>query len=240
MNFRAIRVILYLIYYFSSTAPLRRRLRALEQKDPKKAQEIAFASVQKAINHVIRICGVDVTVEGKENIPDEAVLFVGNHTSYFDIVTLLHVSDRPLGFVAKKELRSIPGLSGWMERIHCLFLDRNDLKQGFATIMEGVESLKSGYSMCVYPEGTRSKTGELGEFHAGSLKMAQRSKSPVVPVAVSGTRDIYENNKGFVLTPAHVKISFGSPFVITDLPKEERKFASDKTKQAIADLLDQM
>lgn len=63
-----------------------------------------------------------------------------------------------------------------MKRIHCLFLDRKDIRKGLQTILEGAEYLKEGYSMCIYPEGTRSTTGELGEFKGGSLKMAQKAK----------------------------------------------------------------
>lgn len=238
MNFRAFRVIAFLVYYLTSTIPLRRRLRILAQTDPKKSNELAFASVRKAIRHIMDIAGIDVTVDGLENIPDRSVLYVGNHCSYFDIVTLAGVVPGTVGFVAKQELLKIPGLASWMKLIHCLFLDRGDLRQGLDTIMEGVGYLKDGYSMAIYPEGTRSKTGQMAEFHGGSLKMAQRAKAPVVPVATSGTRDIYENNKGFVLTPSKVHISFGQPFVITDLPPAERKFASDYTKKSIQDLLD--
>ncbi len=238
MNVRAMRLILFLVKYLTSTAPLRSRLKTLARTDPAKSNELAFASVQKAFNDVLRICNVDLTVEGIHNIPDQPVLFVGNHTSYFDIVTLGAVSPRPIGFVAKQEILKVPGLASWMKLIHCLFLDRKNIKQGLETIMAGVDNLKQGYSMGIYPEGTRSETGELLEFHAGSLKMAQRAKAPVVPVAVSGTRAIYEDNKGLIIKPSSVHISFGEPFVITDLPPKERKYAADYTKKAIQELLD--
>lgn len=99
-----------------------------------------------------------------------------------------------------------------MKRIHCLFLDRKDIRKGLQTILEGAEYLKEGYSMCIYPEGTRSTNGELGEFKGGSLKMAQKAKAPIVPVAIRGTRDIFENNLGLRVCPSHVTISFGTPF----------------------------
>lgn len=92
--------------------------------------------------------------------------------------------------------------------------------------------------MCIYPEGTRSKDGELGAFKGGSLKMAQKANVPIVPVAITGTRDIFENNEGLRIRPSHVQITFGTPFTIAALPKEEKKFAADCAKNAIAEMLD--
>lgn len=92
--------------------------------------------------------------------------------------------------------------------------------------------------MCIYPEGTRSTTGQLGEFKGGSLKMAQKADVPIVPVAMTGTRDIFENNKGLRISPSNVKVTFGVPFKISELPKEEKKFAAKRTKQLIENMLE--
>lgn len=148
----------------------------LEQTDPQKASRIAQEHVQKVFRHLLKISGVTIEVNGLENIPDEAALFVGNHSSYFDIIVTGAAIPGGVGFVAKDSLGNIPGLSSWMKRIHCLFLDRKDIRKGLQTILEGAEYLKEGYSMCIYPEGTRSTNGELGEFKGGSLKMAQKPK----------------------------------------------------------------
>lgn len=238
MNLRAIRTLLYLICYLISSTPTRIRLRKLAETDPRQSNDLAWQEIRKAVKKLMEINGSQIEVDGLENIPDQACLYVGNHTSYFDIVVLSATSPGSIGFVAKDSLEKIPGLAGWMRLIHCLFLDRNDIKKGLETIMTGVGYLKEGYSMCIYPEGTRSKTGQLGEFKGGALKMAQRAKAPVVPVAVSGTREIFENNAGLQIKPAQVHISFGQPFVITDLPPAQRKFAADYTKDAIQNLLD--
>ena len=193
---------------------MRARLKKLEKTDPQEASRIAQEQVQKVFKHLLKISGVTIEVNGLENIPDEASLFVG-----------------------KDSLGNIPGLSSWMKHIHCLFLDRSDVRKGLQTILEGVDYLKEGYSMCIYPEGTRSTTGELGEFKGGSLKMAQRAKAPVVPVAITGTRDIFENNPGLRVYPSHVTISFGKPFKFSDLPAAEKKFAGEHVKKAIEDML---
>ena len=120
-----------------------------------------------------------------ENIPDEASLFVGNHSSYFDIIVTGATIPGGVGFVAKDSLGKIPGLSSWMKRIHCLFLDRSDVRKGLQTILEGVDYLKEGYSMCIYPEGTRSTTGELGEFKGSDFNNFIIGKSIRMPIPQS-------------------------------------------------------
>ena len=238
MNLRAVRTLFYIIFYIIFSTPTRIRLRKMAETDPHKSNEIAGEKIRNVMKKLLEISGSEVEVDGLENIPEEACLYVGNHSSYFDIIVLGATIPGTTGFVAKDSLEKIPGLSAWMRLIHCLFLDRSDIKKGLETIMTGVEYLKDGYTMCIYPEGTRSKTGQMGEFKGGALKMAQRAKAPVVPVAVTGSRDIFENNPGLQIKPARVQISFGQPFVITDLPAAERKFAADYTKDAIQNLLD--
>ena len=238
MNLRAIRTLLYIVFYIIFSTPTRIRLRNLAKTDPKQSNDLAGQEIQKVMKKLLAIAGAEVEVDGLQNIPEEACLYVGNHSSYFDIVTLGASIPGTTGFVAKDSLAKIPGLASWMRLIHCLFLDRSDIKKGLETIMTGVGYLKDGYCMCIYPEGTRSKTGQMGEFKGGALKMAQRAKAPVVPVAVTGSRDIFENNPGLQIKPARVQISFGQPFVITDLPAAERKFAADYTKDTIQNLLD--
>ena len=224
MTFRSICIAVYVFFYLIFTTPMRARLKKLEKTDPQEASRIAQEQVQKVFKHLLKISGVTIEVNGLENIPDEASLFVGNHSSYFDIIVTGATIPGGVGFVAKDSLGKIPGLSSWMKHIHCLFLDRSDVRKGLQTILEGVDYLKEGYSMCIYPEG-------------GSLKMAQRAKAPVVPVAITGTRDIFENNPGLRVYPSHVTISFGKPFKFSDLPAAEKKFAGEHVKKAIEDML---
>lgn len=237
MTFRSICIAVYVFFYLISTTPARIRLKKLEQSDPQEASRIAQKYIQKVFHVLLKISGVTVDVKGLENIPKEAALFVGNHSSYFDIIVTGATIPGGVGFVAKDSLGNIPGLSSWMKRIHCLFLDRKDVRKGLKTILEGADYLKEGYSMCIYPEGTRSTTGELGEFKGGSLKMAQKAKAPIVPVAITGTRDIFENNPGLRVYPSHVTISFGKPFKIAELPAAEKKFAGEYAKKAIEEML---
>ncbi len=239
MTLRSLKVLFYVIGYLITTIPERKRLHRLEQTDPKKASELASASIQKTFKRIVSLAGIDLKVEGLENIPEEACLFVGNHCSYFDIVTAGSIIPGGVGFVSKDSLAKIPGLADWMTLIHCLFLNRSDIKEGLKTILTGVEYIKDGYSMFIYPEGTRCPEGTPGEFKGGSLKMAQRAKAPVVPVATSGSRDIFENNRGLSIKPGTVHITFGEPFTFDDLSKEEKKFAAEYTRERIIKMLEE-
>lgn len=86
MTFRSICIAVYVFFYLIFTTPERIRLKKLEQTDPQKASRIAQEHVQKVFRHLLKISGVTIEVTGLENIPDEAALFVGNHSSYFDII----------------------------------------------------------------------------------------------------------------------------------------------------------
>ena len=187
---------------------------------------------------ILRIAGVKIEVSGLDNIPDEACLYVGNHNSYFDILVTETVIPSGTGFVSKDSLQKIPGLSSWMNLIHCLFLNRTDVREGLKMILTGADYLKEGYSMFIFPEGTRSRDGHIGEFKGGSLKMAQKAGAPIVPVAISGSSKIFEKNEGLRVTPGHVKVSFGTPFKFSDLTKEQKKTISDHTRAAIQVMLD--
>lgn len=165
--------------------------------------------------------GAKVNVYGIENLPeDKNILFVSNHQSNFDILLLLAYLPVPKAFVAKVELEKLPFINQWMKRIHCLFMDRNDIKQSAQIIIEGIKQLKSGINMVIFPEGTRSKTGKLGEFKGGSFKLATKSKCPIVPLTIDGTRNIMEANN-YRIKPVTVNLYIHPPIDVTRLSKEE-------------------
>ena len=100
----------------------------------------SLAVIQCVFRLILRMAGVKITVKGRENVPtDQAVLYVGNHRSYFDILVGYVTVPSLTGFVAKKEMEKIPLLSSWMKLVNCLFLDRVNLKEGLKTILAGIE-----------------------------------------------------------------------------------------------------
>jgi len=168
----------------------------------------------------VHTSGARFHVSGKENIPEDAVLFVSNHQSNFDIAAFLALIPKPKGFVAKIEILKVPVLRTWMKYINCVFMDRKDMKQSLKTILEGIKILKSGHSMVVFPEGTRSKSDVCGEFKAGSYKLATKSKVPIVPVTINGSYKVMEANKNWI-KPADVYITIHPPICTATLTDEE-------------------
>lgn len=117
---------------------------------PEKKDISSLRIIQAVFRFILKITGAKITVIGEENVPkDTPVLYIGNHRSYFDI--LLTYSRCPIrtGYIAKKEMEKIPLLSTWMRYLHCLFLDRKDIKQGLKTILTAVDKVKSGISICI-------------------------------------------------------------------------------------------
>ena len=114
--------------------------------------------VQGAFHIILFLAGVHTTVTGLENIPDdEPVLFIGNHRGFFDVIISYTYMKRPTGFVAKKEMKKALIIRRWMDNLFCLFLDRENMKEGLKTILKGIDYIKDGKSIVIFPEGTRNK-----------------------------------------------------------------------------------
>ena len=180
--------------------------------------------VQRAFKLMISMAGTEVTVIGEENIPDEPVLFIGNHRSYFDILLTYSRCKRLTGYVAKKEMLRYPLLRDWMKRLYCLFLDRDNPKEGLKTILQAIDYIKSGISICIFPEGTRNDGEELSilPFHSGSFKIAEKSGCPIVPISMNNTASIFENQFPRI-KKTHVIIEYGKPIYPCELDKETKK-----------------
>ena len=180
--------------------------------------------VQWAFKMILFLAGTKVVIKGEENVPkNEPVLYVGNHRSYFDIViTYSRVPDLT-GYIAKKEMLRWPLLVNWMKNLHCLFLDRQDVKQGLKTILTAIDKVKAGISICIFPEGTRNRVNDtFMEFHEGSFKVASKSGCAVVPMAIYNSAAIFEDHIPWIRKTT-VIVEYGKPFYIKDLPRETQK-----------------
>ena len=235
----ALAVVLFLIF----SIPMLVFFRIQEKNNPRQVQARCLGIVQGVFCFVLKLAGVTYEVQGLENIPrDRAVLYVGNHRSYFDILIGYVTVPGLTGFVAKKEMQKAPLLRDWMQKVNCLFLDRVDIKEGLKTILEGIEKVKSGISIWIFPEGTRNENEDMTvllPFHEGSLKIAQKSGCPVIPVAITGTAPIFEEHFPMI-KPSHVVIRYGEPIYLNELSPEERKFPGAYTRDIISGMLRDM
>ena len=196
--------------------------------------------VQWAFRVILFISGTKVTVIGEENVPtDKAVLYICNHRSYFDIVITYSRCKRLTGYIAKDNMEKVPLLNIWMRRLYCLFLNRTDMKEGLKTILMGIDQLKNGISMCIFPEGTRNKSTDQMDmlpFKAGSFKMAEKSGCPIVPMAITNSADILENHFPFV-RKTHVILQYGKPILPNELSKEDKKKLSSLVQEEVRTML---
>lgn len=208
-------------------------------KIDKKAKDYSsLRIVQWGFRVILWIGGVKITVKGKENIPDEAALFVGNHRSYFDILVLYVQCERLTGFVAKDAMEKIPSLRVWMRYLYCLFLDRKDPRAGMKTILQAIEYIKQGVSICIFPEGTRNDGEELSmlPFKEGSFKIATKTGCPIVPVSINNSAEIFENHIP-KMKKTHVIVEYGTPIYPKELDKEDQKFIGAKCQKIIEDTI---
>ena len=194
--------------------------------------------VQTAFKLMLKVTGVRLTVIGEENVPkDQAVLYIGNHRSYFDILLTYSRCPGLTGYVAKVEMLRYWLLRDWMKALYCLFLDRKDIKAGLKTILQGIEYIKRGISICIFPEGTRNRTDEMLPFKEGSMKIAEKTGCPIIPMAITNSAEIFENHLPFI-RPCHVILEYGAPILPRELTKEEKKFLGSYTQNRIQEMLD--
>lgn len=228
---RAILAILFVVLFFIITLPLMLILLLARLKHPDAAERIARPVIQWVFSMIRRISLTKLDIRGKENIPDGPVLFVPNHLSIFDVVILYPLMNRPVSFISKIELKKVPFLAQWMVLIKAVFLDRNNIKQAIEIIKGAVDDINNGTSVIVFPEGTRSKTGEVLEFKEGTFKIATRTDCPVIPVAISNTDKILHS--GFGIHTAYVTIQFGDPIITKDLDKDQKKHMGHDARERI-------
>jgi len=188
-----------------------------------KSEEVAWKYGQEVFrkwsNVTIKMIGMEIHIEGKENIPKETCVFMGNHQSILDIPLLRYAIGREIDMVAKEELAKAFVVGYWITHLKSVTLDRDNPREGVKAINQAIKNVKEGYTFGIFPEGTRSKDGKLSEFKKGSLKIATKSKAPIIPFAINGTSACYEDTRKLV--PGRVDIIFGEKIETKSLSKEE-------------------
>jgi 1-acyl-sn-glycerol-3-phosphate acyltransferase len=185
---------------------------------------------------ILAVAGTPVEATGLERLPrDQPLVYASNHTSMFDIWALAATLPGSTRFVAKQELSRIPILGLAMKRAGHVFIDRFNRARAFQAYDQAAQTIKSGISAIVFPEGTRSPTGELLPFKNAPFGLAISAQVPIVPVYVHGTYRILP--KGSMrLRPMPIRIAIGEPIPTAGLAPAERNALSAQVREAILGL----
>jgi 1-acyl-sn-glycerol-3-phosphate acyltransferase len=182
---------------------------------------------------VVFITGCRPVVEGRENIPKHgSVCFVSNHVGVFDIILALAYIGRPFGFIAKKELAALPFFNMWIYILGGLFIDRKDIRKALKTINQGIQKIRNGNGMLIFPEGTRSKGRGLLPFRSGAIRLATHSLAPIVPISITGSYEVFE--KDYRVHAVPVRMVFHPPIITSEMSADERRHGlMEQVRQSI-------
>jgi len=180
--------------------------------------------------------GIPYRVIGLDRVPLHAPLVIAsNHQSWFDIFLLAAVLPGSLRFVAKKELARVPLLGRAMRQAGHVFIDRQNRQAAFGAYDEAAEAIRAGISAVVFPEGTRSRTGELLPFKKGPFVLAIAARVPLVPAYCAGTFTLLP--KGSFRIRAHpIALAFGAPIDASGMVYDDRERLMEETRRAIETL----
>jgi len=167
------------------------------------------------------ISGIRVSVTGLENITKgKQYIFATNHQSYFDILALLSFIPVPFAFIMKEELMAIPLLGKAMQSAGYLGISREDPRKAIHGINKAIEKVKQGFSLVIFPEGTRSLDGKLNEFKRGAFNLALKTKLDIVPVAIDGSFRIVKKGRLYI-NKGSFKLKILPPIPTSSISKKE-------------------
>lgn len=179
----------------------------------------------------INIIGIKLEVIGQNNIPNEPCIFMSNHSSILDIPLILYTSNAKISFIAKKEILKVPIIGFWLKRSGGLSLDRENPRDAIKCLKKCINNINNGYSIGLFPEGTRSKDGNVGEFKKGSFKFATKSKAPIIPVSIEHASRSFEDTGKFI--PSKIKIVYDKPIYTSQLTKDNEKMLPSQVRDII-------
>jgi 1-acyl-sn-glycerol-3-phosphate acyltransferase len=198
-----------------------------------RSAELMYWVGVKGLVFITRVAGMQVNVEGRENIPKGVCLFAANHTSNADAPAIVGAIPRRLAIFGRKSLFDIPIVGLAFRLAKFVPVDRGNREASLGSVKQAVEYIKTGSSFLVYPEGTRSPDGRMQRFKKGSFVMAIEAGVPIVPVACAGAHRIMRKNS-LVIHPGKVTVRFGKPVDVSGYTVEQRNALAEKVHDAVA------
>lgn len=221
---------------------LKKKLMELRDKGDIQAEKDLIHFGQKRwLETMSPVLGLTYEVCGEENIPapeDGPFMIYSNHQSFADIpATLRLMRDHGMmGYVSKEEWKKYPILDDVVTCSRSVYLVRNNPKEAVKALGEAKKMLDKGFNLCIFPEGTRSKKHEMGEFKAGAFKFAEKAKVPILPVTIDGTYHFFEEDGSW--KPAHIKITAHPLVHIEEMDREHQHEAQKQIEATIRAALD--
>jgi len=177
---------------------------------------------------------VKIRIEGLEHIPGEGpYLFMSNHQGAYDIFALEGHLPFHFKWLAKKELFSIPVLGWAMAAAGYIFIDREGTRETVKAMNEAAQKIHDGMSVVIFPEGSRSPDGSIQPFKKGGFSLAIKSGAPIIPIAISGSREIMPKER-LIVRPGEIRIRIGQPIETQHWALRDWKLLMEKVRQAIS------
>ena len=187
----------------------------------------------KALDRIVLyLAGITIEVAGKENVPASGCVYVGNHRSLVDSAAVFAGLPGDLRFLGKKEIFRIPLVSYALRTMGMIEVDRSDPEASVASIDRAVSELRSGKSIVLFPEGTRSRQDQMLPFKKGAFVLAIKAAAPVVPFTLLGADERLKPDTIY-LYPGRVKILIHDPIATDQLTLEDRHILLEKVRTVV-------
>jgi len=186
---------------------------------------------------ILFICGVKLEVAGVENIrKDLPRIYMSNHQSYFDIFALLAGLPVDFKFILKKELMKIPIMGTAMKSAGYISLDREDSRKAIVSVNMAADRIRNGASVLIFPEGTRSEDGVVGEFKKGGFHLALKSGCEIVPVAIIKSRNVVPKGS-LKVNRGTIYFRIGKAIPVTDYGKRDMNLLMEKVRSEVVGMM---
>ena len=210
-----------------------------DHNDPKSEKALINEVTDAWARRILKKWDWTINVTGQEKLPEDGpVVFISNHQGFADVLPFMCCVPFQCGYIAKQEIKKVPHFARWIRRVRGIYINRGDARESLKSINEGVDYLKQGFSLVIFPEGTRAKGPdyELGEFHHGSFKLATKAKVPIVPVTINGTYKLFEE-PGVVQKHQSFDVTFHDLIDVASMDRSEYAALPEKVREIIKSAL---